>query len=223
MIRLGAWDSVLAGVSSVDSIICDPPFSKRTHSGTRMTRADDSRAAGLVPSYDHFTDEDVANLIASWHQRCEGWMVFLSDSVLTASYRKWAESYGRYGFAPVACVINGMSVRLMGDGPSSWTIYANVSRPRTERYKSWGTLPGAYVGGTGNAASGGRGKPHWLMRSIVADYSREGELVCDPFSGWASTALACIDLRRRFVGAEVDQDAWAKGQQRIANHPRPPT
>ena len=55
--------------------------------------------------------------------------------------------------------------------------------------RGWGTLPGAYHGapfdeGENTVTSSKRivpgGKPTWLMRAIVGDYSRPGDLVVDP-------------------------------------------
>jgi len=34
------------------------------------------------------------------------------------------------------------------------------------------------------------GKPMWLMRALVRDYSRPGNLVCDPCAGGATTLIA---------------------------------
>ena len=46
-------------------------------------------------------------------------------------------------------------------------------------------------------------KPLDLMRHIVSASSRAGDLVLDTFVGSGSTALACRDLGRRFVGCEM--------------------
>lgn len=81
--------------------------------------------------------------------------------------------------------------------------------------EDWGTLPGAYVGSRGDEAGGGRGKPDWLMRAIVGDYSRAHDLVVDPFAGWGSTIAAALGLDRRVVGAEMDLAAFDECQRRI--------
>jgi len=46
-------------------------------------------------------------------------------------------------------------------------------------------------------------KPLDLMRYIVAASSRPGDVVMDTFAGSGSTALACRDLGRSFVGCEM--------------------
>lgn len=59
------------------------------------------------------------------------------------------------------------------------------------------------------------GKPLGVMRSIVRDYSRPGDLVCDPFAGGATTLLAAAMEGRRAVGAECDMAAYAAAMTRI--------
>lgn len=144
-LRVGRWEDALADVDLVDAIICDPPYSERTHAAA-TTRADDSSETGLTPTYAAWTPEDVHAFVAAWSPRCSGWFVALTDSELLPAWRDAFRAAGRYAFAPVPCVIKGMTVRISGDGPSSWCVYAMVARPSSEAHLKWGTLPGAYVG-----------------------------------------------------------------------------
>lgn len=144
-LRVGDWRAALADIESVDAVICDPPYSARTHSAA-TTRRDESEARGLTPTYEGWTADDVRGFVKAWSPRCRGWMVALTDSVLAPVWEEAYREAGRYAFAPVPCVIRGMSVRISGDGPSSWAIYAMVARPATAEFVKWNTLPGAYVG-----------------------------------------------------------------------------
>jgi site-specific DNA-methyltransferase (adenine-specific) len=60
------------------------------------------------------------------------------------------------------------------------------------------------------------GKPLWLMQQLVRDYSRPGDLVCDPCAGGATTLIAAAIEGRRAVGAELDPTTYRKAQARIA-------
>lgn len=202
-LRLGDWRITLADVGTVDAVIADPPYSERTHAAA-TTRADGTDAGGLTPSYSGWTPADVADFVAYWSTRCRGWIVALTDSELIPAWRDAYRAAGRYAFAPVPCVITGMSVRISGDGPSSWAVYAMVSRPAA--LIKWGTLPGAYVGNTEHGAGGGRGKPSWLMDSLIRDYTRAGDLVCDPMAGFGSTLFSALRQGCRAVGSEIDSD-----------------
>jgi len=210
-IRIGDWRDAMSDIGTVDSIIVDPPYSARTHAAA-TTRSDGTDAAGLTPTYAGWTPEDVHAFVRYWAPRCRGWMVALTDSELAMHWRDAYRDAGRYAFAPVPCVITGMSVRISGDGPSSWAVYAMVSRPAS--LLKWGTLPGAYVGGTERGAGGGRGKPSWLMDSLVRDYTRAGDLVCDPMSGFGSTLFAALRNGCRAIGSEIDPDARTEALSR---------
>lgn len=210
-LRLGDWRTVLLDVGMVDAIITDPPYGARTHAAV-TTRDDNSIPTGLTPTYDAWTALDIESFVAEWSSRCRGWMVALTDSELIQAWRSAFEAHDRYAFSPVPCVITGMSVRLQGDGPSSWAVYAMVSRPRN--LSKWGTLPGAYIGPREEGAKSGRGKPSWLMDAIVGDYTRGGDLVCDPLAGYGVTLTSAIKLGRRAVGAEIDNDARREAIQR---------
>lgn len=59
-------------------------------------------------------------------------------------------------------------------------------------------------------------KPVGLMRWIVENWTKPGELVLDPYMGSGPVAEACRDLRRRYIGIELDHrfcDAAARRLQ----------
>jgi hypothetical protein len=146
-IRIGDWRTALGDAGQVNAVITDPPYSARTHAASRKfgnEREDGSSLEGLGPEYTAWTRDDVFEFVRHWSPRCEGWMVALTDHHLIHDWQEAYEDVGRYSFAPVGCLIRGMTVRLCGDGPSSWMLYVMVSRPPA--LSRWGTLPGAYVG-----------------------------------------------------------------------------
>lgn len=227
-LRLGDWRDVLADVGEVDCAMVDPPYSARTHEGHdagadmanragKSRRRSDGKLDAIRPrreiSYSAWGKQDVDEFVAAWAPRNRGWFVCLSDSDLCATYRAAFERNGLTGFQPLPVLIPGMTVRMAGDGPSSWAIYANVARPKA--LHRWGTLPGGYHGGQGERFHVG-GKPEWLMRALVRDYTQAGDLVCDPCAGCATTAIAAEGMGRRFVGAEVDPATHARALARIA-------
>ena len=226
-LRLGRWQDALADIHECDAIICDPPYSKRTHEGHRLgaemanlskgwARLDGSSepdSPRRALSYMSWTAADVNAFIDSWAPRNRGWFVCMSDHSLCSAYEAAYERHGLTTFAPVGILIPGMTVRMAGDGPSSWMLYANVARPK--RLSKWGTLPGGYTGGPGERVHIG-GKPLWLMRALARDYTKPGDLICDPCAGAATTLIAAASENRRAIGAEVDPETFALAQRRIA-------
>lgn len=212
-LRLGRWQDVLADVEC-DALITDPPYSARTHGGQQG-----KDLGRTMLSYAAWSEDDVNAFVNHWGPRTRGWIAIITDHVLVpifAAAMEMPENGGRYVFAPIPIVETGSRVRLSGDGPSSWTCYLVVGRPKCEPYSKWGTLPGAYIGsGRGDREHIG-GKDSGIMRAIVHDYSRPGDLVCDPCAGAATTAYAAACEGRRFVGSEMDPATFAKAQKRIS-------
>lgn len=49
-------------------------------------------------------------------------------------------------------------------------------------------------------------KPIQIIRDFIRVSSQEGDLILDPFLGSGTTAIACEELNRRWVGIEIDKE-----------------
>lgn len=58
-------------------------------------------------------------------------------------------------------------------------------------------------------------KPIALMEWLIKTYTEEGDIVLDPCMGSGTTAIACINTGRRFIGFEKDSDYFEKARKRI--------
>jgi len=58
-------------------------------------------------------------------------------------------------------------------------------------------------------------KPVGLFERILNDYSNENDLILDCFSGSGTTAIACHNLKRRFICIEKDKEYWQKSCERL--------
>lgn len=161
--------------------------------------------------YPPWAPADVSAFVGIWEPRTAGWIVSLTDHVLAAAWESELEAAGRQTFPPVPLVETGSRVRMAGDGPSNWTVWLVVARPRSREFASWGTLCGSYVvpgerrfngTPTGEPTRVVGGKPLRAMQAIVRDYSRPGDLVVDPCAGGGTTLRAAIREGRRCIGLE---------------------
>lgn len=57
--------------------------------------------------------------------------------------------------------------------------------------------------------------PVELMERIIKLISNEGDLIFDPFMGSGTTAIACINTNRRFVGTEIDELYFNMAKKRV--------
>lgn len=206
----GDYREHLDKIGIVDAIITDPPYSARTHNG--HDAKDDIRESF---GYQAWSDDDVRSFVLLMSQFCKGWFCVMTSHDLIPAYEKAFYAVDRYCFAPIPCVVPGRTVRLTGDGPSCWTDWLIVARPKKEPYSKWGTLPGAYISKKGGAYEVQGGKPLTLMQSIIRDYSRKGDLICDPCAGGGTTLIAAAIEGRRAIGCELDPDTFKKAKARI--------
>jgi len=197
-----------------DALIVDAPYSERTHAG-HDSAADTADNMERSIEYASWSPADAAHFVKAWGPMTGGWFCTITDHVLGAAWEASLSDHGRYVFSPIACIEIGSRVRALGDGPAQWATWLVPARRRSREAASWGALPGAYVGGKERKAVTG-GKPLWLMRAIVSDYSRPGDLVVDPCMGAGTTLVAAVEQGRRAIGCEPDAGRYAIAAKRLA-------
>lgn len=231
--------AAILGDRTPDLLCLDAPYSEKTHAGhdagkltadrmrafaerhedepsresTYARRRSALGAGRREINYAAWSGETIRDFCSLWCPRIDGWCVSITDDILAPEWRRILGEYGRYVFAPLPLVETGSRCRMAGDGPSAWTCWIVVARPKNAKFKAWGTLPGAYVQPAErnfNSASSGRapgrvvgGKPLESMKAIVRDYSRPGALVIDPTCGGGTTLVAAKTQGRRCVGIDI--------------------
>jgi site-specific DNA-methyltransferase (adenine-specific) len=58
--------------------------------------------------------------------------------------------------------------------------------------------------------------PLWLARDHVMSWTNEGDLVMDPFVGSGTTGAACAELKRDFIGIDIESKYVAIAEERYA-------
>lgn len=54
-----------------------------------------------------------------------------------------------------------------------------------------------------------------LAKDHIYSWSNEGDLVLDPFLGSGTTGAACVELKRKFIGIEINPEYFAIAEKRI--------
>ncbi len=229
-LREGRYQDTMSDVTC-DLLCVDAPYSAKTHTGhdgaptvvAGYRKSDGTSRRSTARSdlgYEGFTPEDVRAFVDFFAPRTRGWMVSITDHILAPAWSEAMAAHGRYVFAPIAWMAPGSRVRLTGDGPALWTCQIVVSRPRTgtdrngRKFSKWGALPGGYVYTQQRGIVVGN-KPLALMLALVSDYSRPGDVVCDPCAGGGTTLLAAEKLGRDSIGSEMDPETWRKAASRL--------
>lgn len=58
-------------------------------------------------------------------------------------------------------------------------------------------------------------KPTKLIKELLVMFSKEDDLVLDPFIGSGSTAVACKELKRNYLGFEINKDFILLARKRL--------
>ena len=61
-------------------------------------------------------------------------------------------------------------------------------------------------------------KPVALFEYLIKTYTNKGETVLDNCMGSGTTAIACINTNRNYIGFELDETYYNKSLERIKNH-----
>jgi site-specific DNA-methyltransferase (adenine-specific) len=58
-------------------------------------------------------------------------------------------------------------------------------------------------------------KPLGLIKELISLTTKKGDLVLDPFMGSGTTAVACKELGRDFIGFEISDEYCNHAEKRI--------
>lgn len=198
------------GIGPIDSLIVDPPYSRRVH-----TKAVSASAKGRGPrkrnlGFNHLSPELMA-AIAKMASTVSRWAVVFSD---IESGHLWRQAVGLDHIRSVPWV-RWSQPQLSGDRPPSGAELVTILHKRGR--KRWNG-PGSLTSFTAKSVRGANKysceKPLDLMLSLVSWFSDVGETVCDPTCGAGTTGLACKLLGRNAVLVDRNEDALAVANAR---------
>ena len=86
-----------------------------------------------------------------------------------------------------------------------------ISSEYGQRYNIWDIFPQRQKGKDCHPAP----FPEQLAQDHIISWSNEGDVVLDPFMGSGTTAIACINTGRNFIGFEIDRHYCDIANERI--------
>lgn len=63
-------------------------------------------------------------------------------------------------------------------------------------------------------------KPVELIKKLINLTTKNDDIVLDPFMGSGTTAVACIEVKRNYIGFEISKQYWKQSMHRIENLPK---
>jgi site-specific DNA-methyltransferase (adenine-specific) len=58
-------------------------------------------------------------------------------------------------------------------------------------------------------------KPVFLVTAIIRDFTKENDIILDPFLGSGTTAVACQNLHRNFIEIDISEESCKIAEQRL--------
>lgn len=216
---------------SVDHVIADPPYSKRTHAGIRAhgrkslkggNRKVTARVVdvGFPPA----TPANVSDWMTQYARVARRWVLVFSDLELVPIWRRCARERGlRYVQACIWDRVGG-APQFSGRGPAACAefILAFHVRDTPQRWNAGGKR-GMYTFPVVANRFGQRGsriftaqKPDGLMVALTGDFTDSGDSVLDSHAGSGTGGVACISLGRDFIGIECNPTTAALARERLS-------
>lgn len=192
----------------VDAIISDPPYGMSYVSSRRKQKfeaiKDDDNLEWVQP----FCDEAYRVLKDDTHI-----YLFCNDYAIT-DFRNALEASGfKVKRALVWVKNNHTSGDLLGDyaNKTEFIVFAHKGRRLLNGGREPNVLQFKRVGNMQHPTQ----KPVDLVAYLVNKSTDEGDTVYDPFMGSGTTAKACQDLNRNFIGSEISKEYCDIAEERL--------
>lgn len=196
-----------------DSVITDPPYAEETHVGARGARPD----VGPVPLID-FAAFDAGALSRAFGlcgPLIRRWLIASVDWHHMLTLEQAPPDGLRFVRFGVWCKPNG-APQFTGDRPATgWEAIAILHRAGGKMRWNGGGRNAVFNRHKVNTAHP-TGKPLSLVKELLTLFTDPGETVLDPFAGSFTTARACKDLGRRFIGIELEERWCEFGARRLS-------
>nr|WP_047169442.1 site-specific DNA-methyltransferase [Sphingomonas sp. Y57] len=223
---LGNCLEVMPRLEAVDHVIMDPPYEALTQAAIGSVPKGNLKGVStrLGRPLDFEPIDEIREQVVSFGNLCSGWFVAFCTpegvgrwaDAINASPMKYKRACAWVkpdatpqfnGQCPAQGVENFV-VAWAGKGHSRWNA---------------GGKRGVYTHLVNNPERHGEHpteKPRRLMSEIVADFTKPGDVILDPFMGSGTTGVAAVMAGRRFVGIEMNERYFDIACKRIEDAQR---
>jgi adenine-specific DNA-methyltransferase len=192
---------------SVDFVATDPPYLVEWQSNRRKDKwdiiANDKDDSWILPVFS------------------EIYRVMKPDSLCLTFYGwpdadKFVSAFKQAGFgikSHIVWVKNNMGLGWFTRGQHEQAYLLSKGHPEKPENAISDVI---HAVGTGNELHPTQ-KPISLMAKIIRCYTKEGDIVLDPFCGSGTTLMAAKQMGRNYIGIEVSEEFYKVASERVAN------
>lgn len=198
---------------AVDHVIGDPPYEDELHRafGKNIIRNDGAHLPRSVKNLQPLAFDGVnairGDVAKAAVEAASGWIILFTLAEGVRAWRDDLQAAGAKWDTTCFWIKPDASPRFNGQGPARGAeCFVTSWAGKGHRRWNAGGKRGVYTHcvNTGRQGEHPTEKPVSLMMDLVQDFTRPGEVVCDPFMGSGTTGIACVALGRRFIGIEQD-------------------
>ena len=220
---------------SVDLVITSPPYNlrRRVSNGKLVSRGNNmsENSAKYTEFTDDLTTEDYLEFHSKVLSEClrVSQRVFYNIAVVAGSKQALFQMIGDYAEHLKDVIIwdKGHREPAIQEGVLNRQFefilvfekdYPISRRFRKSVYFKRGTLSDVWkIPREKHVKSHGAVMPTRLVRTILDNFSAEGDVVYDPFMGSGTTAVVCKQMNRNWIGSEISPDYVKIALERVEN------
>ncbi len=212
---LGDCREIMPLLPKVDAIITDAPYERHMHDRRKGVKRLDGGPTLAAIDFDSVEEVRPGFLKAV---SCSGWLVCFCTPEGIAIWRDAIEAAGLRYKRAIAWLKPDAPPQFNGQGPGyAWD--ALVTAWCGKGYSRWNGGGGRnYIempSRDGSEKVHPTQKPLKLMQKLVGLFSQPEQVVLDPFMGSGTTGVACVHLKRKFIGIECNEAYFEVACERI--------
>ena len=220
---------------SVDLVITSPPYNlrRRVSNGKLISRGNDTPKN--VAKYLDFTDDLPTEEYLEFHSKVlteclrVSNRVFYNIAVVAGSKQALFQMIGQFAESLKDIIVwdKGHGEPAVQNGvlnrQSELILVFEKDYPisrmfRKDVYFDRGTLSDVWKIPREKSVKGhGAVMPTKLVRTILENFSTEGDTVYDPFMGAGTTGMVCAEMGRKWIGSEINPEYVKIANDRIAS------
>jgi DNA modification methylase len=219
---------------SVDLVFYSPPYNMRTRIRNGQYTTREQCESGFSNKYKYFNDALSIQQYFDLHFTCIGRLldiaplVFINIQIVTGSKEAWFRLIGEY-----AGYIKDIIVWDKGEGqPAMHDAVINrgyeliilleapitAGRAFNRKHFSRGTMPDIWRcgrGGNGEQEGHSATFPVSLPQRAISGWTKDCDIILDPFCGSGTTCVAAKMLGRRYIGIDISPEYCKIAQERL--------
>lgn len=202
----------------IDLVLTDPPYIIENHGGIKSKMA--KRVAKVRDKIDDLTkDFDFENITKELLRICKHTNIVMFCSKQQVS--RTMQFFESRNYQVNLCVWDKTNPAPLGNNKLINNLeYIVIARQSGSYFNN--NLPVnkkrmSFVYPTGIKEHHPCEKPIALISDFINLYSKENNLILDCFSGSGTTAVACYNLKRRFICIEKNEDYYKASVERLKN------